>query len=147
MNGDGANEGDGAGGAGGAEAARSLLLVDDDQVWLQRLAVAMGRRGFAVVTAASVQEAIVQAREHAPDYAVIDLRLEDGSGLDVVSALREVRPNGRIIMLTGYGNIATAVAAVKLGAVDYLSKPADADAIEAALLAENGEIPALPAGL
>jgi len=144
MNGDGANEGDGAGGAGGAEAARSLLLVDDDQVWLQRLAVAMGRRGFAVVTAASVQEAIVQAREHAPDYAVIDLRLEDGSGLDVVSALREVRPNGRIIMLTGYGNIATAVAAVKLGAVDYLSKPADADAIEAALLAENGEIPALP---
>ena len=96
MNGDGANEGDGA---GGAEAARSLLLVDDDQVWLQRLAVAMGRRGFAVITAASVQDAIIQAREHAPDYAVIDLRLEDGSGLDVVSALREVRPNGRRITL------------------------------------------------
>ena len=131
-------------GGAGANVMRSLLLVDDDQVWLQRLAVAMERRGFAVITASSVQDAIALAREHAPDYAVIDLRLEDGSGLDVVGVLRGVRPNGRIIMLTGYGNIATAVAAVKLGAVDYLSKPVDADAIEAALLAGDGENPAPP---
>jgi two-component system, response regulator RegA len=128
----------------GAEVARSLLLVDDDEIWLQRLAVAMERRGFAVVTASSVQDGVVKATAHAPAFAVIDLRLEDGSGLDVVSALREVRPDGRIIMLTGYGNIATAVAAVKLGAVDYLSKPADADAIESALLAGDGENPPPP---
>jgi len=123
---------------------RTLLLVDDDKVWLQRLATAMERRGFVVSAAASVREAIDLARTVAPDYAVIDLRLEDGSGLDVVGALREIRPDGRIVMLTGYGNIATAVAAVKLGAVDYLAKPADADAIEAALLAEDGERPAPP---
>ena len=128
----------------GAGTSRSLLLVDDDEIWLQRLATAMERRGFDVVTAGSVQDAVVQAREVAPAFAVIDLRLDDGSGLDVVSTLREVRPDGRIIMLTGYGNIATAVAAVKLGAVDYLSKPADADAIEAALLAGDGENPPPP---
>ena len=127
-----------------AETARTLLLVDDDEVWLRRLATAMDRRGFNVTTAASVREAIEQARKVTPDYAVIDLRLEDGSGLDVVGALREARPDGRIVMLTGYGNIATPVAAVKFGAVDYLSKPADADAIEAALLAKEGETPAQP---
>ena len=127
-----------------AETARTLLLVDDDEVWLRRLATAMDRRGFEVTTAASVREAVGLARKVSPDYAVIDLRLEDGSGLDVVGALREARPDGRIVMLTGYGNIATAVAAVKLGAVDYLSKPADADAIEAALLAKEGETPAPP---
>ncbi len=130
--------------ADGGEAARSLLLVDDDKIWLQRLATAMDRRGFDVTMAASVQEATELARKVAPDYAVIDLRLEDGSGLDVVGILREVRPDGRIVMLTGYGNIATAVAAVKLGAVDYLSKPADADAIEAALLTKEGEVPDPP---
>ena len=118
MSGDEANSDTGAG------AGRSLLLVDDDQVWLQRLAVAMERRGFAVTTAGSVKDAIDVAKRETPDYAVIDLRLDDGSGLDVVGVLRDVRPDGRIIMLTGYGNIATAVAAVKLGAVDYLSKPA-----------------------
>ena len=125
-------------------AARSLLLVDDDRIWLQRLATAMSRRGYAVTTAASVREAKEQASICAPDYAVIDLRLTDGSGLDVVAALRQARPDGRIVILTGYGNIATAVAAVKLGAVDYLAKPADADAIEAALLAREGENPAPP---
>ena len=138
----GGNAGPGA--STGAGTDRSLLLVDDDQVWLQRLAVAMERRDFAVITAGSVKDAIALAKKDAPDYAVIDLRLEDGSGLEVVEVLRDVRPDGRIIMLTGYGNIATAVAAVKLGAVDYLSKPADADAIEAALLAETGDAPAPP---
>jgi len=120
----------------------SLLLVDDDTVLLNRLARAMERRGFAVSTADSVASGIQAATEHTPEYAVVDLRLADGSGLDVVAALRNASENMRIIMLTGYGNIATAVAAVKAGAVDYLPKPADADAIEAALL--HGSDEAMP---
>jgi two-component system response regulator RegA len=123
---------------------RSLLLVDDDAAWRERLAKAMERRGFDVVTAGSVAEGRAKAHETAPAYAVLDLRLEDGSGLDIVPELRRLRPDGRIVMLTGYGNIATAVTAVKLGAVDYLAKPADADAVEAALLARNGEKPSPP---
>ena len=123
---------------------RSLLLVDDDTVWLGRLAKAMEQRGFDVHVAGSVAEGKTLARRHAPAFAVLDLRLEDGSGLDIVPDLRDLRPDGRIIMLTGYGNIATAVAAVKLGAVDYISKPADADAIEMALLARAGEPPPPP---
>jgi two-component system response regulator RegA len=104
----------------------------------------MEHRGFDVVTAGSVAEGKARVRELAPAYAVLDLRLEDGSGLDIVGDLREVRPDARIIMLTGYGNIATAVTAVKLGAVDYLAKPADADDVEAALLARNGDRPEPP---
>lgn len=121
-----------------------LLLVDDDTLWLQRLARAMERRGFQVVTSPTVQEAIDIARRVKPAYAIIDLRLNDGNGLDVVSALRENRPDSKAIVLTGYGNIATAVAAVKMGAVDYLAKPADADAITAALLADKDRKPAPP---
>ncbi len=123
---------------------RSLLLVDDDEVWLERLARAMKRRGFDVYTASSVAEAGVEAARILPAYAVIDLRLEDGSGLSIVQNLRALCPDGRIVMLTGYGNIATAVAAVKMGAVDYLTKPADADDIEAALLATEGKKPPPP---
>ncbi|HZD26757.1 MAG TPA: ActR/PrrA/RegA family redox response regulator transcription factor [Alphaproteobacteria bacterium] len=123
---------------------RSLLLVDDDAAWLARLAKAMTRRGFEVYTAETVADGIEQAREHAPSFAVVDLRLSDGNGLDVVASLRELRPDARIVMLTGYGNIATAVAAVKMGAVDYLAKPADADDVEAALLAREGELPPPP---
>ncbi|HEV7417171.1 ActR/PrrA/RegA family redox response regulator transcription factor [Tianweitania sediminis] len=111
----------------------SLLLVDDDKPFLTRLARAMEGRGFAVVSAESVEEAVGAVKHHAPAYAVVDLRLADGNGLDVVSAIRDKRPDARIIILTGYGNIATAVTAVKLGAIDYLSKPADADDIYAAL--------------
>lgn len=120
----------------------TLLIVDDDQPLLQRLARAMEKRGFTVLTADSVGKGLVLAASESPDYAVIDLRLADGSGLDVVKALRQTRPQTRIIMLTGYGNIATAVAAVKAGAVDYLPKPADADQITAALT--GGEGNALP---
>ena len=116
-----------------AAGERSLLLVDDDELWLRRLARAMEKRGFEVAAADSVKEGVALARAKAPAFAVIDLRLEDGNGLDVVEALRARRPDARIVVLTGYGAIATAVAAVKLGAVDYLSKPADADAVEAAL--------------
>ncbi|KJV09410.1 chemotaxis protein CheY [Elstera litoralis] len=125
--------------------ARALLLVDDDLPLLTRLARAMEKRGFEVRTASTVAEGIRLAQEAPPDYAVVDLRLTDGNGLDVVAALREAREDMRIVMLTGYGNIATAVAAVKAGAVDYLPKPADADAIEAALrVGEGSSLPPPP---
>jgi two-component system response regulator RegA len=124
-------------------ADRSLILVDDDDAFRDRLARALDRRGFQVVAAPSVAAGIGAARERPPAFAVVDLRLADGSGLDVVAVLRDVRPDTRIVMLTGYGNIATAVAAVKAGAVDYLAKPADADDIVAALLSD-GVRPAPP---
>jgi two-component system response regulator RegA len=127
-----------------AESECTLLIVDDDAPLNQRLARAMERRGFVVQTADSVASGIAAAIATPPAFAVVDLRLSDGSGLDVVSALREARPGARIVMLTGYGNIATAVAAVKAGAVDYLPKPADADAVERALLAMEGETPEPP---
>jgi two-component system, response regulator RegA len=127
-----------------SESERTLLIVDDDAPLNQRLARAMERRGFVVQTADSVATGIAAATGNPPAFAVVDLRLSDGSGLDVVSALREARPGARIVMLTGYGNIATAVAAVKAGAVDYLPKPADADAVERALLAMEGESPEPP---
>ncbi|HUN50201.1 MAG TPA: ActR/PrrA/RegA family redox response regulator transcription factor [Candidatus Sulfotelmatobacter sp.] len=123
---------------------RSLLIIDDDETFRSRLARAMEKRGFAVATADSVAAGIAACRAVPPAFAVVDLRLADGSGLDVVSALREARPACRIIMLTGYGNIVTAVAAVKAGAVDYLAKPADADDVEAALLAGEGSRPKPP---
>ena len=122
----------------------SLLLVDDDAPFLRRLARAMETRGFAVDTAESVAEGIAKAKTSPPKYAVVDLRLGDGSGLDVIAAIRQRRDDTRIIMLTGYGNIATAVNAVKLGAVDYLAKPADADDIFAALTQRPGEKVELP---
>jgi two-component system response regulator RegA len=125
-------------------ADRSLLIVDDDEPFLARLARAMERRGFEVKTASSVAEGVSTAKAAPPAFAVIDLRLADGSGLDVVTALRASRPDTRIVMLTGYGNIATAVAAVKAGALDYLAKPADADQVEAALLARELSLPPPP---
>ena len=122
----------------------SLLVVDDDGPFLRRLARALEARGFAVDTAESVAEGIAKAKTNPPKYAVVDLRLGDGSGLDVIAAIRQRRDDTRIIMLTGYGNIATAVNAVKLGAVDYLAKPADADDIFAALTQRPGEKVELP---
>ena len=123
---------------------RTLLLVDDDQAFLNRLAKAMERRGFEVLTAPSVSEGTALALSKSPAYAVVDLRLEDGNGLDVVEALRERRPDARIVVLTGYGAIATAVAAVKMGATDYLSKPADATDVTNALLARKSDLPPPP---
>jgi two-component system, response regulator RegA len=117
---------------------RSLLIVEDDKSFLQRLARAMEGRGFSVTTAESVAAGLDQVEKAAPAYAVVDMRLGDGSGLDVISALKRRRPDARGIVLTGYGNIATAVTAVKLGAVDYMSKPADADDVANALLALDG---------
>ena len=126
-------------------AERHLLIIDDDEPFRTRLIRAMEKRRFRVTGAESVAEGVAAARRDKPAYAVVDLRLADGSGLDVVTALREARPDARIIMLTGYGNIATAVAAVKAGAVDYLAKPADADDVERALLAPDGQLPEPPA--
>lgn len=122
----------------------TLLLVDDDEAFLKRLARAMEKRGFSVETAGSVAagKAIATARPSA--FAVVDLRLEDGNGLDVVETLRARRPDSRIVVLTGYGAIATAVAAVKIGATDYLSKPADANDIVNALLAREDTLPPPP---
>ena len=118
---------------------RSLLLVDDDGPFVRRLARAMESRGFEVTLAESITEGRAAIRSKPPQYAVIDLRLEDGNGLELIEAIRKVREDTRIVMLTGYGNIATAVNAVKLGAIDYLSKPADADDVFAALTCKPGE--------
>src|SRR6201995_89983 len=117
---------------------RSLLIVEDDKSFLQRLARAMETRGFTVTTAETVADGLHQVEKVAPAFAVVDMRLADGNGLDVISALKRRRPDARAIILTGYGNIATAVNAVKLGAVDYLSKPVDAEDVVAALLALEG---------
>jgi two-component system response regulator RegA len=117
---------------------RSLLIVEDDKPFLQRLAHAMEGRGFSVATAQSVADGLTHLEGSSPAFAVVDMRLEDGNGLDVIQALKRRRPDARAIILTGYGNIATAVNAVKLGAVDYLSKPVDADDVVAALLALEG---------
>ncbi|MEM7506950.1 MAG: ActR/PrrA/RegA family redox response regulator transcription factor [Pseudomonadota bacterium] len=122
----------------------SLLIVDDDAPFRQRLCRAMEKRGFAAEMAESVAEGLRMARQRPPAYAVVDLRLEDGNGLDVVETIREIRPDSRVIVLTGYGAIATAVAAVKIGAVDYLSKPADADDVQKALLSRGEEKPPPP---
>ena len=120
---------------GTAPGERSLLIVEDDKSFLQRLARAMETRGFVVTTAESVADGLLQVERAAPAFAVVDMRLGDGNGLDVISAMKRRRPEARAIILTGYGNIATAVNAVKLGAVDYLAKPVDADDVVAALLA------------
>jgi two-component system response regulator RegA len=122
----------------------TLLIVDDDAPFLRRLARAMESRGFSVDLAGSVAEGIAKAKEVPPSYAVVDLRLGDGTGLDVIEAIRERRSDTRIIVLTGYGNIATAVTAVKLGALDYLAKPADADDIYLALTQRPGEKAEIP---
>lgn len=122
---------------------KSLLLVDDDAPFVARLARAMEKRGFTAKIAESVAAGRAIAEVDPPAYAVVDLRLEDGNGLEVVEALRHHRPDCRIVVLTGYGAIATAVAAVKFGATDYLSKPADANDITTALLS-RGEAPKPP---
>ena len=123
---------------------KTLLIVDDDKPLRERLGRAMEKRGFDVRLAENAEEGRLAVRDDPPAYAVVDLNLGDGSGLEVVKTLHGVRPESRVIILTGYGNIATAVAAVKAGAVDYLPKPADADAIEAALLADGHALPPPP---
>ena len=122
----------------------SLLLVDDDKAFLSRLERAMDKRGFAVTAVDSVEAGLAAVSDAAPAFAVVDMRLEDGNGLDVVSAIHEKRPDARVVMLTGYGNITTAVTAVKLGAVDYLAKPADADDVVKAFMQNDEAKPEPP---
>ena len=118
---------------------KSLLIVDDDNPFRERLARAMEKKGFSVTQAESVSKGINAVKQKKPTFAVVDLRLGDGSGLEVVKEIQinsSKEQKSRIIMLTGYGNIPTAVAAIKEGAIDYLAKPADADDVEKALLAD-----------
>jgi two-component system response regulator RegA len=122
---------------------KTLLLLDDDAPLRTRLGRALEGRGFQVTLAGSVREAIGAVKAAAPAFAVVDMRLEDGNGLGVVEAIHAARPDAMVIMLTGYGNIASAVAAVKAGAVNYLPKPADADDVVRALLARD-DAPAPP---
>ncbi|GBD44680.1 Photosynthetic apparatus regulatory protein RegA [bacterium HR40] len=121
-----------------------LLLIDDDAPLRRTMERALARRGFRVHAVPGLREAIAMAHQVKPDFAVVDLRLEDGSGLELVRKLREIQPRIRIVILTGYGNIATAVAAIKSGAVDYLAKPADADDVVKALLATGSTLPPPP---
>lgn len=124
---------------------KSLLVVEDDAPFRQRLTRALEARGFTVTAVENVEGALLSIRRSPPAFAVVDLRLgQTGNGLEVIDMLHKVRPDSRVIMLTGYGNIATAVAAVKHGAVDYLSKPADADDIVQALLAQPNDKPQPP---
>ena len=117
-------------------ADKTLLIVDDDDPFRNRLGRAMESKGFEVSLAKSVEEGLISARKSPPGFAVVDLRLLDGNGLDVIEEIHKLKPNSRVVMLTGYGNLPTAVSAVKAGAIDYLAKPADAEDVEAALLAE-----------
>ncbi len=126
------------------DAEKSLLIVDDDKPFLSRVARAMETRGFIVSQASSVAEGLAAIAKAPPAFAVIDMRLADGNGLDVISELKAKRPDARGIILTGYGNIVTAVTAVKLGAFDYLAKPADADEIFNALMATRHDKAELP---
>lgn len=123
---------------------RSLLVLDDDAPLRTRLGRALESRGFEPRLAATVAEALAAVKTSPPAFAVLDMRLEDGNGLQLVEAIQKARPDARVIMLTGYGAIATAVAAVKAGAVDYLTKPVDADDVVRALLARRDEAPAPP---
>ena len=115
---------------------KSLLIVDDDTPFRERLARAMEKKGFLVTQAEGVKKGIDSVKVKKPAFAVVDLRLGDGNGLEVVKEIQNSNIQSRIIMLTGYGNIPTAVAAIKEGAIDYLAKPADADDVEKALLAD-----------
>jgi len=125
-------------------ADNTLMILDDDGPFRNRLGRALEQRGFSVQLVETVTEAKAIAQAKPPAFAVLDMRLEDGNGLDVIDKIHETRPDCKMVMLTGYGNLATAVAAVKRGAVDYLAKPADADDVCKALLATKGEAPEPP---
>jgi len=127
------------------EKRHTLLIVEDDDALRDRLAKAMQRRGFAPRTASSVEEGLAAIDTDLPDFAIVDLRLLDGNGLEVIEALEKQHQNVRTIVLTGYGNIPTAVAAVRHGAIDYIAKPATADEIVDTLLTPAGEDTPVPA--
>ena len=123
---------------------KSLLIVDDDNPFRERLARAMEKKGFEVLQAEGVKKGLESVKQKKPAFAVVDLRLGDGNGLEVVKEIQNSNPKSRVVMLTGYGNIPTAVAAIKQGAIDYFAKPADADDVERALLANPNQKAAPP---
>tara|TARA_Y100000817_G_scaffold221310_1_gene174736 strand:- start:96 stop:662 length:567 start_codon:yes stop_codon:yes gene_type:complete len=123
---------------------KSLIIVDDDNPFRERLSRAMEKKGFSVSQAESVKSAVNLLKTKKPAFAVVDLRLGDGNGLEVVKEIQNLKINSKIVMLTGYGNIPTAVAAIKEGAIDYLAKPADADDVEKSLLADPNNKPLPP---
>ncbi|AGG88053.1 MULTISPECIES: response regulator transcription factor [Rhodanobacter] len=122
-----------------AATARPLLLVDDDTTFLRVLARALGSRGFEVITASNFEEARALTRRHSPRYCVLDLKLGEENGLRLIPELHTLVPDLRVLLLTGYASIATAVEAIKRGAHDYLAKPVDADAVVRALLDGDNE--------
>ncbi len=122
----------------------TLLLVDDEKSFLQRLARAMTSRGFQVSTAESVAEGLQYIKSEAPDYCVLDMKLNDGNGFTIAEALKEMGATTKVVMLTGFGNIASAVTAIKLGAIDYIAKPADADDVYEALLGNSSKTDQAP---
>ena len=124
--------------------SKMVLLVEDDEAFRARLSKALQKCGYLVTSVSSVAEGLSAAKNSPPDYAVVDLRLKDGSGLSVIETLEKQHPDTRSVILTGYGNIPTAVAAVRLGAIDYIAKPATADEIIATLMAPKGAQPAAP---
>ncbi|EPC04353.1 chemotaxis protein CheY [Litchfieldella anticariensis FP35 = DSM 16096] len=119
--------------------SQHLLIVDDDEMFCHVMQRAMVRRGFEVMVAVDAEEALTLARQTPPDIATLDLKLEHSSGLKLLPELLAIAPDCRVVVLTGYSSIATAVEAIKLGAVNYLCKPADADEILAALDRETGD--------
>ncbi|WP_274610712.1 ActR/PrrA/RegA family redox response regulator transcription factor [Rhodothalassium salexigens] len=122
----------------------TILVVDDDKPFRERLSRFFERQGFDVVSCTGVVEARAQAAQLKPAFAVVDMRLDDGNGVDLVEELRAIRADMRVVILTAYGNLASAVAAIRTGAVDYLAKPADPEDVVKSLTADRGERPEPP---
>ena len=121
-----------------------LIIIDDDLPFRDRLTRSMEKKGFNVETFANVKNSIKRINEKNFDYAIVDMRLEDGSGLEIIKIIKINNPKTRSLLLTGYGNIATAVAAIKTGAIDYLPKPAAIDQIYEALINSKETLPPMP---
>ena len=121
-----------------------LLIVDDDLPFRERLSRSMEKKGFSVESSPTFKDSIIMVKENEFDFAIVDMRLEDGSGLELVKEIQKISPQTKSLLLTGYGNIATAVAAIKSGAIDYLPKPAEIDQIYDALTNSKEVLPPPP---
>ena len=123
---------------------KDLLIVDDDLPFKDRLSKSMEKKGFVVESYSNSKSSLQRIKEKNFDFAIVDMRLEDGSGLELIKLIKSLNPNTRSLLLTGYGNIATAVAAIKSGAIDYLPKPAEIDQIYEALISSKDILPPPP---
>lgn len=123
---------------------KDLLIVDDDLPFKDRLSKSMEKKGFVVESYSNSKSSLQRIKEKNFDFAIVDMRLEDGSGLELIKLIKSLNPNTRSLLLTGYGNIATAVAAIKSGAIDYLPKPAEIDQIHEALISSKDVLPPPP---